>query len=164
MGGTINGTLLVKVTHVGAQSFIGKLQSTLAASQSAKSRVETIADQVASYLFWVALLIAGLSLMVWTPLHGLGFAINIAVTVLVIACPHALGLAVPLVIQRTKAIAATQGILIKNHKALSSANHLTYVLMDKTGTLTTGQFKVMQVVTDNFDQKEALGIMAALDA
>lgn len=166
VGGTINGngTLLVKVTHVGAQSFIGKLQSTLAASQSAKSRVETIADQVASYLFWVALLIAGLSLMIWTPLHGLGFAINIAVTVLVIACPHALGLAVPLVIQRTKAIAATQGILIKNHKALSSANHLTYVLMDKTGTLTTGQFKVMQVVTDNFDQKEALGIMAALDA
>nr|MWN21750.1 HAD family hydrolase [Leuconostoc lactis] len=55
-------------------------------------------------------------------------------------------------------------VVIKNHKALSSANHLTYVLMDKTGTLTTGQFKVMQVVTDNFDQKEALGIMAALDA
>lgn len=166
VGGTINGngTLSVKITHAGAQSFVGQLQATLTASQSTKSHVETLADQVASFLFWLALLVAGLSLLIWTPIQGLNFAINIAVTVLVIACPHALGLAVPLVIQRTKALAAAQGILIKNHKALRAANHLRYILMDKTGTLTTGQFKVTQVVTTDFDKTQALGIMAALDA
>ncbi|WP_438821786.1 copper-translocating P-type ATPase [Leuconostoc holzapfelii] len=166
VGGTINGngTLSVKVTQAGAQSFVGQLQTTLAASAGTKSQVETRADQVASYLFWVALIVAIASLLIWLPIHGLSYAINVAVTVLVIACPHALGLAVPLVIQRTKALAAAQGILIKNHKALSAANHLRYILMDKTGTLTTGQFKVTQLVTDNFDRAQALGIMAALDA
>ncbi|WP_367367215.1 copper-translocating P-type ATPase [Leuconostoc pseudomesenteroides] len=164
-GGTINGngTLEVKLTTVGAQSFIGQLQQTLLTSQDKKSQVETLADRVASWLFWVALVFALGALIIWTPLRGFGFATNIAVTVLVIACPHALGLAVPLVISRTKAIAAAQGILIKNRKALSAANHLQYALMDKTGTLTTGQFTVQQLVAYQDDQSHVLAIMSALD-
>lgn len=144
VGGTINGngTLDVKLTTVGDDSFIGQLKETLLSSQDKKSRAETLADKVAAWLFWVALLFAIGSLLIWTPLRGLGFAVNIAATVLVIACPHALGLAVPLVINRTKAIAAQEGILIKNRKALVAANHLKFALMDKTGTLTTGKFTV----------------------
>lgn len=111
----------------------------------------------------MALLFAIGSLLIWTPLRGLGFAVNIAATVLVIACPHALGLAVPLVINRTKAIAAQEGILIKNRKALVAANHLKFALMDKTGTLTTGKFTVQHFSAYDFDQSKALGIMSALD-
>lgn len=165
VGGTINGngTLDVKLTNVGNNSFIGQLKETLLSSQDKKSRVETLADKVAAWLFWVALLFAIGSLLIWTPVRGLGFATNIAATVLVIACPHALGLAVPLVINRTKAIAAKEGILIKNRKALMAANHLKFALMDKTGTLTTGQFTVQHFNVYDFNQSKALGIMSALD-
>ncbi|UVV92622.1 copper-translocating P-type ATPase [Leuconostoc mesenteroides] len=165
VGGTINGngTLDVKLTTVGDDSFIGQLKETLLSSQDKKSRAETLADKVAAWLFWVALLFAIGSLLIWTPLRGLGFAVNIAATVLVIACPHALGLAVPLVINRTKAIAAKEGILIKNRKALVAANHLKFALMDKTGTLTTGKFTVQRFSVYDFDQSKALGIMSALD-
>ncbi|BAX71708.1 copper-translocating P-type ATPase [Leuconostoc mesenteroides] len=165
VGGTINGngTLDVKLTTVGDDSFIGQLKETLLSSQDKKSRAETLADKVAAWLFWVALLFAIGSLLIWTPLRGLGFAVNIAATVLVIACPHALGLAVPLVINRTKAIAAKEGILIKNRKALVAANHLKFALMDKTGTLTTGKFTVQHFSVYDFDQSKALGIMSALD-
>lgn len=166
VGGTINGngSLDVRLTQVGSQSFIGQLQSALSTSQDQKSRVETLADRVAAYLFWLALIFAFAALVVWTHLSGFGAAINIAVTVLVIACPHALGLAVPLVIQRTKAIAAAQGILIKNRKALTAANNLKYALMDKTGTLTTGAFNVTRVVTHDFDETQAIAIASALDS
>ncbi|MDN6491920.1 MAG: copper-translocating P-type ATPase, partial [Leuconostoc sp.] len=165
VGGTINGngTLDVKLTTVGDDSFIGQLKETLLSSQDKKSCAETLADKVAAWLFWVALLFAIGSLLIWTPLRGLGFAVNIAATVLVIACPHALGLAVPLVINRTKAIAAQEGILIKNRKALVAANHLKFALMDKTGTLTTGKFTVQHFSVYDFDQSKALGIMSALD-
>lgn len=164
-GGTINGngTLEVKLTAVGDSSFLGQLKATLLSSENQKSNVETLADKVAGWLFWVALIFAGGALIIWTPLRGVGFAINIAATVLVIACPHALGLAVPLVIDRTKSIAARQGILIKNRKALVAAKHLKFALMDKTGTLTTGNFTVKQFKVYNFDSNQALGIMQALD-
>ncbi|EQC82532.1 cation transport ATPase [Leuconostoc mesenteroides subsp. cremoris TIFN8] len=165
VGGSINGngTLDVKLTTVGDNSFIGQLKETLLSSQDKKSRAETLADKAAAWLFWVALLFAIGSLLIWTPLRGLGFAVNIAATVLVIVCPHALGLAVPLVINRTKAIAAQEGILIKNRKALVAANHLKFALMDKTGTLTTGKFTVQHFSVYDFDQSKALGIMSALD-
>lgn len=165
ISGTINGngTLDVRVTNVGSKSFIGQLQTILSDSQDKKSRAETLADRVASYLFWIALAFAITAFVIWTYLRGVSAATNIAVTVLVIACPHALGLAVPLVIQRTKSIAASQGILIKNRKALTAGNHLRYALMDKTGTLTTGQFTITRIVTYDFEKMKAISIMAALD-
>lgn len=165
VGGTINGngTLLVKVTFIGDYSFIGRLQQALTTSQDNKSQIETVADRVASWLFWVALVVAVLAVVIWLPITGLSNAINIAVTVLVIACPHALGLAVPMVIARTKSLAAARGILIKNRKALQNTDMLRYALMDKTGTLTTGQFTVTAVITYDFDAQRALAIMAALD-
>ncbi|WP_294975923.1 copper-translocating P-type ATPase [uncultured Leuconostoc sp.] len=166
VGGTINGngSLDLRLTEVGSHSFVGQLQNALSTSQDQKSRVETIADRVASYLFWLALIFALIALIVWTSLRGLSAAINIAVTVLVIACPHALGLAVPLVIQRTKSVAAAQGILIKNRKALTAASHLQFALIDKTGTLTTGKFSVNRIVTYGLDDTQAVAIMSALDS
>ncbi|MBZ6009901.1 copper-translocating P-type ATPase [Leuconostoc gelidum] len=166
VGGTINGngSLDLRLTQVGSNSFVGQLQGVLATSQDQKSRVETLADRVASYLFWLALIFALVALIVWTSLRGLSAAINIAVTVLVIACPHALGLAVPLVIQRTKSVAAAQGILIKNRQALTGANHLQFALIDKTGTLTTGKFSINRIVTYGLDETQAVAIMSALDS
>lgn len=166
VGGTINGngSLDIRLTQVGTASFVGQLQTALSDSQGQKSRAETLADRVAGYLFWLALLFAFVALIAWTILSDFSTATNISVTVLVIACPHALGLAVPLVIQRTKSVAASQGILIKNRKALTAANHLQYALMDKTGTLTNGQFSVHRIITFDFDKNKAISIMAALDS
>ncbi|WEV55151.1 copper-translocating P-type ATPase [Leuconostocaceae bacterium ESL0723] len=167
IGGSINGdgTVLVKLNKVGNQSFVGQLQATLLASQTSKSVVETLASRVASWLFWVALVFAIGALIIWTPINGFSYAINIAVTTLVIACPHALGLAVPMVIQRTKAIAAKDGILIKNNQAvLSSSKTIKYALMDKTGTLTNGNFSVQDLTTyQDFDRNQVLAIMSGLD-
>ncbi|WP_407645469.1 copper-translocating P-type ATPase [Fructobacillus ficulneus] len=165
IGGTINGdgTLVVKVTAVGGDSFIGKLKQTLNQTESSSTKAESLANKVAGWLFWVGLLSAVAALVIWTAVSGLTTAFNIAVTTLIIACPHALGLAIPLVIQRTKAIAAKDGILIKKHGAVLSAKHLDYALMDKTGTLTTGHFQVLKLATNNYDENQALATMAALE-
>lgn len=166
IGGTINGdaTLLVLLNGVGNNSFIGKLENTLTHSQNAKSQAEDLATKVASWLFWLALAFAIGAFLIWTPLKGLNFAINIAVTTLVIACPHALGLAIPMVIQRTKAIAASDGILIKNHKNVIMAKNIQYALMDKTGTLTNGHFTVQKLVFTGIKEDDALAIMAGLES
>ncbi|WP_420798074.1 copper-translocating P-type ATPase [Fructobacillus broussonetiae] len=165
IGGTINddGTLLVKVSAVGADSFLGHLKDTLSQTENSSSKVESLANKVAGWLFWVGLTAAVLALVVWTIIGGFSQAFNMAVTTLIIACPHALGLAIPLVIQRTKAIAAKDGILIKKHGAVLQAKHLDYALMDKTGTLTTGQFEVQKIEADKLDEKTALSVMAALE-
>lgn len=165
VSGTINGgsTLTIQVTDTGEQAFIGQLQTSLNHSQDVKSRVETLANRVASYLFWFAFITAIISLAIWTPLHGFAFALNIAITVLVIACPHALGLAVPLVIQRTKSIGAAQGILINNRQVIGVSPHLKFALMDKTGTLTTGKFNVINFISFIGSDEENLSLMASLN-
>lgn len=165
IGGTINGegTLVVKVSAVGADSFIGHLKQTLNETEASSSKAESLANKVAGWLFWVGLTAAILALIIWTSISGLTTAFNIAVTTLIIACPHALGLAIPLVIQQTKSIAAKDGILIKKHGAILSAKHLDYALMDKTGTLTNGHFQVQKLMTNGIAEKDALAIMAALE-
>lgn len=165
IGGTINGegTLLVQVSAVGDDSFIGHLKKTLNQTEASSSKAESLANKVAGWLFWVGLTAAILALFIWTAISGLTTAFNIAVTTLIIACPHALGLAIPLVIQRTKALAAKDGILIKKHGAVLSAKHLDYALMDKTGTLTNGHFQVQKLVTNKISDHDALAIMAALE-
>jgi P-type Cu2+ transporter len=165
IGGTINGegTLLVQVSAVGDDSFIGHLKKTLNQTEASSSKAESLANKVAGWLFWVGLTAAILALLIWTAISGLTTAFNIAVTTLIIACPHALGLAIPLVIQRTKALAAKDGILIKKHGAVLSAKHLDYALMDKTGTLTNGHFQVQKLVTNKISDHDALAIMAALE-
>ncbi|MDF7637805.1 copper-translocating P-type ATPase [Leuconostocaceae bacterium ESL0958] len=167
IGGTINGdgTVEVKVNAVGDDSFVGQLQQTLTETAASSSKAESLANRVAGWLFWVGLIAAVAALIVWTILDGFTMAFNIAITTLIIACPHALGLAIPLVIQRTKAIAAKDGILIENHGAVLSAKGLRYVLMDKTGTLTDGHFSVEQVQgAANLSADDALVLMAALEA
>ncbi|MBS9335444.1 cadmium-translocating P-type ATPase [Fructobacillus sp. M1-13] len=166
IGGTINdnGTLIVKVQAVGADSFIGHLKDTLNQTEQSSSKAESLANKVAGWLFWVGLSAAVFALIVWTFISGPAEAFNTAVTTLIIACPHALGLAIPLVIQRTKAIAAKDGILIKKHGAVLQAKHLDYALMDKTGTLTTGHFAVQELQTEQLEKNAALAFMAALES
>lgn len=166
IGGTINddGTLLVKVQAVGADSFIGHLKDTLNQTEQSSSKAESLANKVAGWLFWVGLTAAFLAFVIWTAISGPAEAFNTAVTTLIIACPHALGLAIPLVIQRTKAIAAKDGILIKKHGAVLQAKHLDYVLMDKTGTLTNGHFQVQDIQTKDVQENDALAVMAALES
>lgn len=165
IGGTINddGTLLVKVEAVGADTFLGHLKETLNQTEASSSKAESLANKVAGWLFWIGLSAALIALFVWTSISGPSEAFNTAVTTLIIACPHALGLAIPLVIQRTKAIAAKDGILIKKHGAVLQAKHLDYALMDKTGTLTNGHFQVQKIETKDSNSKQALAVMAALE-
>ncbi|GFH41102.1 copper-translocating P-type ATPase [Pseudolactococcus insecticola] len=169
IGGTVNGegTIDLMITGAGQTSYLGQLQQTLNHTQDEKSAAETLADRVASWLFYIALAAAVIALLVWTPQRGLSFAISMSVTVLVIACPHALGLAVPLVVARTKSISAANGVLIKNRKVLPAAKNIRYALMDKTGTLTTGEFAVKKIwllTTDLASDDEVLDLAAALDS
>ena len=107
-----------------------------------------------------------IAFITWTTISGLSMGLSIAVTVLIIACPHALGLAIPLVTARSTALAANHGLLIRTRDAMESIKKINYVLMDKTGTLTEGQFKVHHVESyqSNLSNDEVLRLMAALEA
>ncbi len=167
VGGSLNGNqpfvmMVMKTADVG---YVSQVQQLVAVAQKNKSRVENLADQVASWLFYAATMIGVLALIIWTVLNGVSFALPIAVTVFIIACPHALGLAVPLVVARLTGLAASRGLLIQNRTALEQVDRLRYVVLDKTGTLTEGKFTVQQVVAYNdASESEILAQIAALEA
>lgn len=154
-----NGTLEVKVTADRDHGFLAQVDTMVASAQQTKSRAENLADRVAGWLFYAALFVAMVTLVVWAPQRGMGPAVMMATTVLVIACPHALGLAIPLVISRATALSAKAGLLVRDRNAYAAGKRARYVLMDKTGTLTAGQFAVRAVVPmaeDSADQVLAL--------
>lgn len=166
IGGTTNGSgvLDVRLTAVGDDMFLGQVASMTASAQESKSHAENMAGRVASWLFYIALLVAIIAFAVWTPISGVGAAMMTAVTVLVIACPHALGLALPLVLARATTFAANDGLLLRNRDAFERARKAKYVLLDKTGTITRGQFKlnsVLAVPGQNAD--EVLALAASLE-
>jgi len=166
VGGSLNGNsaFTMAVAKTASEGFVSQVKQMVTKAQSNKSAVETKADRVAGWLFYAAISIALVALIVWSALKGVGYAMPIVITVLIIACPHALGLAVPLVIARLTGISAKNGLLIQNRTALEHINKIKYAVLDKTGTLTEGVFKVQQVLTtDGFDESEAVGIMAALE-
>ncbi|KRN28425.1 copper-transporting P-type ATPase [Lactobacillus selangorensis] len=166
IGGSTNGdgSLTVKVSGTGSDSYLAQVSKLVAESQNQKSDIQGVADKVASWLFYFALGAGIITFFVWLPLDGFAYALQRMVTVLVIACPHALGLAIPLVIARSTSLGATHGLLVRNRNAIEEAKQITYVLMDKTGTLTQGNFKVNEVTGLNgTDKKTALSIMAALE-
>lgn len=144
IGGSINGdgALTVKVTATGKNGYLAQVIKLVADAQKEKSKAETLADRVSRWLFYSALSIGILALIVWTIVSGFSYGLERMVTVLVIACPHALGLAIPLVIARSTSIAAQNGLLIRNRQSIEEVKKLSYVFMDKTGTLTEGVFKV----------------------
>ena len=163
-GGSLNQNqpFEMKVTTLGKDSFLNQVAELVKKAQAQKSNLENMADRVAGYLFYAALIVGIFSLIFWTISSNFSFALLLAVSVFVIACPHALGLAVPLVVSRLTSISAKNGLLIQNRTSLEKINTIKYALMDKTGTLTDGKFIVRDVI-DFTDETDILQIMAALE-
>ena len=163
-GGSLNQNqpFEMKVTTLGKDSFLNQVAELVKKAQAQKSNLENMADRVAGYLFYAALIVGIFSLVFWTISSNFSFALLLAVSVFVIACPHALGLAVPLIISRLTSISAKNGLLIQNRTSLEKINTIKYALMDKTGTLTDGKFIVRNVI-DFTDETDILQIMAALE-
>lgn len=167
IGGSTNGdgVLTIKVTGTGESGYLAQVMKLIGHAQNDKSRTETIADRVAGWLFYLALIFGIGALIFWWVNADFAMALERMVTVLVIACPHALGLAVPLVVARSTSIAAANGLLIQERQAIENAKTITHVFMDKTGTLTEGKFTLNEIhsyQTDLTDQA-ALTLVAALE-
>lgn len=168
IAGTINGdgSLRVRVTATGNETALAGIMRLVEQAQRSKSKTQVLADKAAGWLFYVALAVAILTAIAWTIADTFNIEVlNRVVTVLVIACPHALGLAVPLVVAITTAMGAKNGILVRNRLALEAAREIDIVIFDKTGTLTQGQFGVVDMVTaDDWENDQALALAAALEA
>jgi Cu2+-exporting ATPase len=167
IAGTINGdgSLRVRVTATGAQTALAGIMRLVEQAQQSKSRTQVLADRAAGWLFYVALAVAAVTAVAW--IVAVGFNVEViarVATVLVIACPHALGLAVPLVVAITTAMSASNGILVRDRLALEKAREIDTVIFDKTGTLTEGRFGVVGMVTANgLSEAEALALTAAVE-
>ncbi|HDT7927086.1 TPA: copper/silver-translocating P-type ATPase CopB [Enterococcus faecium] len=168
IGGSINGdgTIEIEVTGTGENGYLAKVMEMVRKAQGEKSKLESLSDKVAKWLFYVALIVGILAFIAWLFLTDLPNALERMVTVFIIACPHALGLAIPLVVARSTSIAAKNGLLLKNRNALEQANDLDVIMLDKTGTLTQGKFTVtgVEVLDDAFNKNEILQYLGALEA
>jgi Cu2+-exporting ATPase len=167
IAGTINGegSLRLRVTATGSETALAGIMRLVEQAQQSKSRTQVLADKAAGWLFYIALAAAVLTAIAWTIAQGFNLEVlNRVVTVLVIACPHALGLAIPLVVAITTAMGARNGILVRDRLALEAAREIDVVIFDKTGTLTKGQFGVVDLaVTPGLDPNRALALAAALE-
>ena len=165
---TINGagSLRVEITGTGDETKLSGIMRLVAAAQSSKSRAQHLADRAARILTAVAIAAAVLTLVVWQSLGAsIDFSVVRVVTVLVIACPHALGLAVPLVVAISTTVGARNGLLVRDRRGLEEARNLDTVIFDKTGTLTLGEFRVVALaVAEGVSQDEALAIAAGVEA
>ena len=168
IGGSTNGSgvLYVEVTETGDKSFISQVQTLISQAQSQPSRAENVAHKVAGWLFYIAVVVALIALLIWTIIADLPTAVIFTVTTLVIACPHALGLAIPLVVSRSTSLGASRGLLVKNREALELTTKADVMVLDKTGTLTTGEFKVLDVtvLSDKYSEEEITGLLAGIEA
>lgn len=168
IAGTINGdgALRISVANIGEKTFLAGVMRLVAEAQASKSRLQILSDRAALYLTIVAVAGGLITLGTWL-LSGaeISFAVARLVAVLVIACPHALGLAVPLVASISTTKAAQNGFLVKQRLALEAARTIDTVLFDKTGTLTKGEFGVIEIWnTDNHTKDETLRLAASLDS
>jgi len=168
IGGAVNGegSLTVTVTRTGAESFLAQVAELVREAQESKSRTQDLADRAALVLTLVALGGGALTLAAWLALgRDLPFAVERAVAVMVIACPHALGLAIPLVVAVSTAAGARRGLLVRDRMAFENARRIAAVVFDKTGTLTTGRFGVAEVVAlGGRNAGEVLTLAAAVEA
>ena len=168
VAGAVNGegALTIKVTRTGDNTTLSQIMRMVKEAQTSKSKFQSLADRLAYWLTLIAIGIATLAFVVWLSIKpdDLSFAVSRAVAVLVVACPHALGLAVPLVLVNATAMSAKNGILVRNREAFERAKSIKTIAMDKTGTLTTGHFGVQRTYTDSIDEVKALGIAASLES
>jgi len=168
VGGAVNqeSLLVVRITRTGDESFLAQMQTLVREAQAHRSRTQDLANRAARWLTYAALGSGAISLGVWVALGApIAFAIERAVTVMIIACPHALGLAVPLVVAVSTARAAKSGLLIRDRNAFEQARDVDVVVFDKTGTLTQGHFAVTDIVplTDRISAESLLRIAARLE-
>jgi P-type Cu2+ transporter len=154
----------VRVTATGDRTALAGIRRLVDEAQSSSSRAQALADRAAAALFYFATGAGIITFIVWTLLGDVGAAVERTVTVLVIACPHALGLAIPLVIAISTERAARAGVLVKNRLALERMRSVGAVLFDKTGTLTKGESSLERVVTDTMNDQDALQLAAAVEA
>ncbi len=170
IGGSINeeGSLTVEVTKTGGDSFLSQVIDLVRGAQESKSRTQDLANRAALWLTVIALVGGAVTLLAWFALlnRDFAFALERTVTVMVITCPHALGLAVPLVVAVSTAISAREGLLIRDRAAFERARNIQAIIFDKTGTLTEGRFGITDVLTlrDNIDGSELLKYAAAVEA
>lgn len=169
IGGSINGsgTIQLKVTAVGEDGYLSQVMGLVNQAQSDKSSAELLSDKVAGYLFYFAVSVGVISFIFWMLIQNdVDFALERLVTVLVIACPHALGLAIPLVTARSTSIGAHNGLIIKNRESVEIAQHIDYVMMDKTGTLTEGNFSVnhYESFKNDLSNDTILSLFASLES
>jgi P-type Cu2+ transporter len=166
IGGTVNGSgsLRVEVTQVGEGTALAGIMRLVEDAQKSQSRAQTLAQRAAFYLTIIAIAAGVLTLIGWLVFTGsVSEAVKNMVTVLVIACPHALGLAVPLVVAISTTLSARSGLLVRQRLALESAKDLNTIIFDKTGTLTKGEQGVVQVAVDGITETDALRIAAGLE-
>ncbi len=165
---TVNGegALHVEITGTGEKTKLSGIMRLVSEAQKSKSRAQHLADRAARILTGVAIVAAGLTLAVWQFLGAsIDFSIIRMVTVLVIACPHALGLAVPLVVSISTTLGAKNGLLVRDRRGLEEARNLNTVIFDKTGTLTLGEFRVVEMaVAEGESEEEALRIAAGVES
>src|SRR5690554_247093 len=169
IGGAVNGkgTIKIEVTGTGESGFLSQVMKLVSDAQKEKSRSETLSDKVAAALFYIAVVVGVIAFIIWLLItKDLNIAFERLVTVLIIACPHALGLAIPLVVARSTSLGASNGLLIRNRVALEKSKKIKYVTMDKTGTLTEGDFRVSVVesLSEKWSNSEVLRMMASLES
>lgn len=159
----LDGSLTIKLSRVGENSTIGQIQKLINQAQNTKPRSQRLADKASSVLTLVAVITSLLTIFVWSIILGkpLVFGITLAITVLVIACPHALGLAIPTVTTIATSLAVKNGVFIKNLAKIEVIRNADYVVFDKTGTLTKGQFGVSDIVTFGSMAKNDIAKIAA---
>jgi Cu2+-exporting ATPase len=169
IGGTINGdgSLTVEVTKTGSESALSQIMDLIRQAQNTKPSVQNLADKAANYLTLIAIVVGASTFLYWFFLNPQGtiFASTLAITVVVITCPHALGLAIPTVTTITSSLAAKNGILIRDMKGLEVAKDVDYIVFDKTGTLTKGEFGVSEVKVfgKGVSREEVLKLAAAIE-
>lgn len=167
IGGTVNndGSLRVRITATGDETALSGIMKLVEEAQESKSDTQLLADKAAGWLFYIALASGAVTAMAWVIAVGFNaVVIERVVTVLVIACPHALGLAVPLVVAINTSMAAKNGILIRNRIAMEESRELDTIIFDKTGTLTEGEQGVVAAETAGIDEDEAISLMAAVES
>lgn len=167
IGGSINGEgiLKFKVTRVGDDTFLSQVIKLVREAQASKSNTQRLADKAAKWLFYIAVIAGTLTFSTWMIINqDLNFAIERAVTVIVISCPHALGLAIPLVTAVSTSIGAKRGLLIRDRAAFENARNINAVVFDKTGTLTEGEFGITDIKVIGIPQDEFLSIAYSVES
>lgn len=168
IGGSVNGngSLKVKVLHTGKESYLSKVITMVEEAQKAKSKMQTLSDRAAKWLTIIAITAGLITLFVWLLIgKEFAFALERMVTVMVISCPHALGLAVPLVVAISTSVSAQKGLLIRNRTSFEESRKITTIIFDKTGTLTKGKFEVTRYesVLEGYSKEEIIRLASALE-